>query len=68
MSSYPNGKKEIINDDKIDELTLNLIAKKGRECMKHLPPMDFNKIKNPVLQKLKGKILNYNYNDGSKTS
>ena len=52
----------------IDDLTLKLIVQKGRECMKYFPPMDFNKIKNPILQKIKVKLPNNNINDGSKTS
>ena len=40
MSSYPQSKNEIIIKNDIDELSLSIIAQKGRESMKNLPPMD----------------------------
>ena len=68
MSSYPKSKKVELNNDMIDDLTLKLIVQKGRECMKYFPHLDLNKIKNPILQKIKVKLPNNNINDGSKTS
>jgi hypothetical protein len=56
MSSYPQSKNEIIIKNDIDELSLSIIAQKGRESMKNLPPMDLKKIKNPMLNEIKLKL------------
>ena len=57
MSSYPQSKNEIIIKNEIDDISLSMIAEKGRESMKNLPPMDFTKIKNPMLKKIKLKFI-----------
>ncbi len=57
MSSYPQSKNEIIIKNDLDDISLSMIAEKGRESMKNLPPMDFKKIKNPMLKKIKLKFI-----------
>lgn len=63
MSSSLEKKNQNLNSKEIDNLTLNKIAEKGRECMNNLPEMNFQKIKNPILKKIKGKIKKNNFND-----
>ena len=63
MSSSLEKKNQNLNSIEIDNLTLNKIAEKGRECMNNLQEMNFQKIKNPILKKIKGKIKKNNFND-----
>jgi hypothetical protein len=63
MSSYPDSINEIRFKKDFDELSLSMIAEKGRNSMKNLPPMDLKNIKNPLLKKIKLKLIKKDCNN-----